>query len=648
MSSAERPMNDRPTETNLPPLEGSLLRSAQVATLGGGEPLPPRPLPVIAGYQVVRRLGGGGMGEVYEVVDEKVAVRLALKTIRPDRVGGDFLARFRREVRAMMLLDHPHIARIYGHGETDGAPFFTMKFFSGGALSERRDELQAKPRQAVELVLKVAEAVEYLHRQGQVHRDLKLSNILLDEAAEPHLSDFGLVKEGGPLAADEAQGEPAANEPDEVTPDAETKADSGPARGTPDDNPTPSHVLTRTGHVLGTYAYMSPEQTRGEWERVGPQSDLWGLGVILYELLAGRQPFSAGQAGEMVRRIREEPPPPPTSFGERRDVRLDAIVLRCMAKEPAQRYESAAALATDLRGWLDRDRPAKKPRWVLWLAAAAAVVFLGMSAAALLYRPKPEVKTPEPEVQTAAERLLEAQAQLERGEEVQWIGKHGMPLWYRIQVGKETAHVRSSEWDNTFTVDTQTEALVELCPDPMCDRYHVEALVRQNMMNNGNPRVGLFFLHQTRGADEGQHLFADWSFNEKLSPEAWSKGHEPAQGKRAGRARFYVTYFRDQLPLRPNETPHARALELTSNERNDANEEWRLLAVDVTPSLVQIWFDGKLVDKIPRKNVDNFAGGAVGHIGTPEPMSARSGFGVIVSSSSASFKSMFVRRLTVD
>src|SRR5262249_2600192 len=132
MPRSELPTNDLRTETKAPASGPSVLPSEEATTLPVPEVAPdPRPLPAIPGYRVVGRLGEGGMGEVYEVVDEKVAVRLALKMIRPDRVGADFLARFRQEIRAMMLLDHPNIARIYGHGECDGCPFFTMKFFAG-------------------------------------------------------------------------------------------------------------------------------------------------------------------------------------------------------------------------------------------------------------------------------------------------------------------------------------------------------------------------------------------------------------------------------------------------------------------------------------------------------------------------------------
>jgi serine/threonine protein kinase len=588
-------------------------------------------LPVIPGYRVVGRLGEGGMGEVYEVVDEKVAVRLALKMVRPDRVGADFLARFHQEIRAMMLLDHPNIARIYGHGEVDDIPFFTMEFFSGGDLAARRDEFGADARKAVEVTAKVAAAVQYLHEQGKVHRDLKLLNILLDESGEPHLSDFGLVKEcaalapvDGPSAREEAR-----RGPGPAAPDAETKPGSAA--------PTGDAALTRPGDVMGTYAYMSPEQTRGGAGAVGLHSDVWALGVILYELLAGRKPFVAADTVELVRQINEVSPPPPSSFRERPEPELDAIVLKCLAKDAAARYESVDAFAAAIRGWLTKKARPKRWRWLDWGLAGAAVVCLALLAMALVPRPKPQ-----PPQQTPEQWLEEAQKKLADGQEVEWVGEGGRPRWFKIRAGQEAAFVRPLEGDNTFTVDTNSIALIELCPAPKCDRYSVEAEVRQNNSDKLNSRVGLYFMHQARGADQRGHSFAHWFFTEDLKPGAWLKA--PPPDRRAGRAEFLVTVFRAEpnQAYAPQTAGGVKTAEFTEPKAKE-RFGWRNLGIDVGPTGVTLRFDGQIITTVKPARLTQFAQSFDLPGGEAVSLDPRGGVGFYVSASSASFRNVVVR-----
>jgi serine/threonine protein kinase len=624
MPRSELPTNDLRTETGPPRSAGTVPPSEEATTLPVAPARPDaRPMPAIPGYRVLGRLGEGGMGEVYDVVDEKVGVRLALKMIRPDRVGADFLARFRQEIRAMMLLDHPNIARIYGHGEVGGCPFFTMKFFAGGALVARQDEFRADARKAVELTVKVADAVAYLHEQGKIHRDLKLSNVLLDDAGEPHLSDFGLVKEYGELP--HLGGPPERPGAAPEVPDAETS----PGGTSPDGG-----ALTRTGSVMGTFAYMAPEQTRGAGG-AGLHSDVWALGVILYELLAGRKPFAAADTDELFRQINEASPPPPSTFRDRPEPELDAIVLKCLAKDAAARYESVGAFAGALRGWLAGKAPPKKRRWVEWVLAGAAVVCLALLAAALVPRPRPQPQTPE-------QWLEEAQNKLADGDTVKWVGETGLPRWFRVRVGTEEGVTPVLVWDNTCTINTHAIALVEICPDPKRDSYRFEAEVRQNYVDKVNARVGLYVMHRAYTANQRGHLFAYWSFSEQVPRDRFGK--EPPKDMRVVRAEFFATYVQMAPPARfaPEKINDGRAVEFTEQKLEEF--DWRPIVIDVSPNGVTVRFDNKELTypRAGRLSLDMFAKAAKVPGEDPAEFDPRGGLGLYVSASSASFRNVRV------
>jgi hypothetical protein len=271
------------------------------------------PLPATFGdYDLVEELGRGGMGIVYRAVQKSLSRTVAIKMLlRRDLAGPADLARFRSEAEAAAHLDHAGIVSIFEVGEHDGHPFYSMQFIEGTTLAKRLAQGPLPPREAAELLAKVAEAVQAAHVRGVLHRDLKPSNILIDAAGEPRVSDFGLAKR---LEAGES--------------------------------------VTHTGAILGTPCYMSPEQAAGSRGDVGPTSDVWSLGAILYQMLTGRPPFQASNPMDTLLAVLEADPPLPRSLAAQVDRDLEMIALKTLQKPQDLRYASAAALAADLRAYL--------------------------------------------------------------------------------------------------------------------------------------------------------------------------------------------------------------------------------------------------------------------------------------------------------
>jgi len=263
-------------------------------------------------YELLEEVGRGGMGIVYRArqksLDRIVAVKMLL---RRDLATAADLARFRSEAEAAARLDHPGIVSIFEVGECGGHPFYSMRFIEGTTLAKRLATGGVLPREAATILARVAEAVDAAHRGGVLHRDLKPSNILIDAAGKPHVSDFGLAKR---IEADQD--------------------------------------VTHTGAILGTPCYMSPEQAAGSRGDVGPTSDVWSLGAILYQTLTGRPPFQAANPMDTLLAVLESDPPIPRSLdpGVNRD--LEMIALKSLQKPQELRYASAADLAADLRAFL--------------------------------------------------------------------------------------------------------------------------------------------------------------------------------------------------------------------------------------------------------------------------------------------------------
>jgi WD40 repeat protein/tRNA A-37 threonylcarbamoyl transferase component Bud32 len=320
---------------------------------GNGDALPEdtAPLPLVSGpgaagqaatdpagvlrlfgdYQLLGEIAHGGMGVVYRAWHTRLHRYVALKMIRTGELAGAAeVQRFYLEAEAAAQLDHPGIVPVYDVGERDGQHYYAMGLVEGGSLAARVRERPLPPRQAGEILRQVAGAVAYAHGRGIIHRDLKPGNVLLDKDGRPKVTDFGLAKM--------------------------VRQDSG---------------LTMTGQLLGTPAYMAPEQAAGKGVEVGPATDVYALGATLYCLLTGRPPFHAASTVETLRQVQQQEPASPRQLNPAVDRDLETICLKCLQKEVPRRYGSATELAEDLGRWLAREpikaRPVTRPerlwRW---------------------------------------------------------------------------------------------------------------------------------------------------------------------------------------------------------------------------------------------------------------------------------------------
>jgi serine/threonine protein kinase len=310
----------------------------------------------LGNYEILEQIGCGGMGVIYRARQRHSRRIVAVKRVlsyRADSHGA--LQRFRREAQAVASLDHPNILPIYEVSESeDGLPFFSMKFAEKGSLQEIAASLRDQPRKCVQLMAKVALAVDYAHSRGVLHRDIKPGNILLNDRGEPLVSDFGLAKllDG-------------------------------------------NNDLTRSLTTFGTAGFIAPEQANGPVADVTPAADVYSLGAVLFNVLAGRPPFLGSNPVSVIRQASETQAPKLRSLAPSLDRDLETICAHCLERDPKARYQSARDLAADLERWLDGcpivARPVS-PATRIWrwsrrnpklVGAAAAGVFLGAATVSL-------------------------------------------------------------------------------------------------------------------------------------------------------------------------------------------------------------------------------------------------------------------------
>src|SRR5947208_2473448 len=303
--------------------------------------------------ELLEEVGGGGQGVVFRARQKSLNRTVALKVISLGQWASKaHLKRFRREAEAAASLDHPCIVPIYEVGERDGSCYFSMKFVEGGQLDEVVRRTLMSIRQAAELIAKIARTVHYAHEHGILHRDIKPGNILLDQKGEPHLTDFGLARL------------------------VETES-----------------TVTRTMEVLGTPSYMAPEQAVGNNAALAAETDVYGLGAVLYQLLTGQPPFAGGTTYETIKLLLDTEPRQPRLLNPKIDRDLSTICLKCLEKDPKRRYSSALALAEDLEHWLRHEPIQAKPsgffthprKWVGRNPSTAVLITLLVALAAALW-----------------------------------------------------------------------------------------------------------------------------------------------------------------------------------------------------------------------------------------------------------------------
>jgi tetratricopeptide (TPR) repeat protein len=314
---------------------------------------PARPGPSLADYDIVSELGRGGMGVVYKARHRRLGRFVALKMFQPGRPPSQReLARFRSEAATIARLDHANIVQIFEIGEDHGLPFLALELAGRGTLQQQLRDLPYESRKAALLIETLARAIQHAHEHHVIHRDLKPANVLFAADGSPKITDFGLAK---------------ILEEDSDTP----------------------HDATRTGEPIGTPRYMSPEQAAGKLGQIGPATDIYGLGTLLYECLTGQAPFVSASVIETVVRIRSEDPVPPRRLQRSIPRDLETICLKCLHKEPTRRYESAQALADDLERFLDGEpiRARRTPLWEqtwMWCRRRPALATLMSASAGLM------------------------------------------------------------------------------------------------------------------------------------------------------------------------------------------------------------------------------------------------------------------------
>ena len=309
-------------------------------------------MPEIDGYEILSELGRGGMGVVYKARQIRAGRLIALKTIHsPHLAGAEQIQRFQAEAAAAARLNHQGIVPVYDVGECNGLHYFSMGFVDGPNLETKAREQILSCREAATICRDLAEALEYAHQNGVIHRDVKPHNVLIGPDGKPRLMDFGLAKliDG-------------------------------------------NQDLTSTGQVMGTAAYMAPEQARGIRTVVDPTIDVYSLGATLYRCVTGRPPFQASTTIEVLRQLNEDEPVSPRRLNREVDAEIETLCLKCLDKEPSRRFRSAGELAAELNRYLNREPIQSRPisavsrawRWCLRRPSSAASILLGVTLLTLM------------------------------------------------------------------------------------------------------------------------------------------------------------------------------------------------------------------------------------------------------------------------
>jgi serine/threonine-protein kinase len=507
----------------------------------------------------------------------------------------------------MARLKHPNIVQVHAVGEIDRRPFFAMELVEGGSLARRIAGKIQPADQAARWLQTLAGAMHYAHGQGIIHRDLKPGNIVLTPDGTPKITDFGLARR---LEGDATH--------------------------------------THDGKIRGTVCYMSPEQARGDYGEIGPLSDVYALGVVLYELLTGRPPFKEATDHDTLALVRTQDPAPLREFNPGVDAELEAICLKCLEKKPGQRYRSAQALADDLGRWLRHERTVARPRSRLvricrmlrrhWVASAmaslvAATAVMGPIVYYYLHPDRP---------------LWTIQRQWDKGRQVTLINETGLPKWCRWRTN-DTETRYFSRADGALTIEARRLGLLELWrEDSRRSRFRLRGQVRHDeRVQNGDSEVGLFFAHRTYPVKEGRtaHCFFTLSLD-NLTVCMNSKSpteRVPNQFRLSIRR-----HLEPEPPLFSELMAECQRMPFTSTYPPYRADDWWSLTLEVTPDWIRGYLGDQPLPKLSRRVfMDHARALTVYH--NPYPMSflpdlpAEGGLGLYVYRATASF-----RRFTIE
>jgi serine/threonine-protein kinase len=570
-------------------------------------------------FQVVRELGRGGCGIVYLAFDPLLRREVALKVPRPEALGTPELRqRFLREAQTAAGLDHPNVVAVHEVGEVGPFCFLVAAYCPGITLTAwlKDQPGPVAPETAATVVVTLAEAVHHVHSRGILHRDLKPSNILVDS---------------GPWTVDGETVPSTVHRPlstIKITDFGLAKWMEGPGGD------------TQSGMVLGTPKYMAPEQAAGRIHEIGPATDVYALGVILYEMLTGRTPFSEDPDSHVLKQIMSQEPPSPRRLRPTLPRDLEAVCLKCLEKDSRRRYRSAQDLAEDLRRWLRDERPragrlsARVGRVVRRHVLASTVAVLAILAA---------IVTPVMFYFRDPERQLERiQGQLGRGQAVELIGATGPPSWYRFRLKPANCAVWGDP-DKPFTLFSADLFLVELLRDPPVPAYRIRAEIRHinSLVGIEQQDVGIYFLCNGHETNDIQHWFGTLGFNDLVNiglPEG-----NPVEFQI-----FHVLLPPARPPMHWHgylPKPHVAFF------TRSGGTVWRQLAVEVTPTQVVLqWENGprqaitypelnKVGDFIRRGQAKSYP--AV----IPPAFGPRTALGLFVSGGKAAFRNVVVEPL---
>ncbi len=445
---------------------------------------------LIGKYRIIEPIRGGGMGYVYRAFNPDLKCDVAIKVIRAGELARpDELRRFALECEALARFRHPHIVAVHDASQHRGRPFLVMEYLPGGSLTTNAHRYQSDARLAVALMEKVARAVEHLHAGGMLHRDLKPANVLLDEAGEPHVSDFGLVK----------------------------LLDNG------DD-------LTRTGHHPGTPPYMAPEQTEFSSAPLGPATNVWSLGIMLYELLLGRRPFAAEHRSSLFRRIATQEPDRPRVLRPGFDAALEAVLLKCLEKNPARRFATAGELADELARWLKGEKVKTPTRRHVVARLQRAIrrrprLALAMATRGSGRHPRPCRFLAPRDTERSIERIEEA---LAAGQAITVIADAGPPAWFNVLHGNDDIQTATDK-DGFFIVKSNRRTLVRLVRTAPRQGYRFRVKIRDDGTQLIG-RIGVFWGHHAKNTNFGKFEFYYQAlFNDFIDQNALYK---PANAQR--------------------------------------------------------------------------------------------------------------------